>query len=682
MEENTHLSAKEAVPRIPRVSQRSLTQAWECFVESGNFGLETPRSVIARSWERSRRLGLDPMTERAPTAMSVEEIEARLARDDLGQAGRGVLDGLAQTVAGTRHVIVLADAQGRILYSVGHRAVQSHLDRINFQPGGAWSEDDVGPNGIGTPLALGRPELVLGSEHYCQSWQPWVCYGAPVLDPFGRGQPVGMIDITGPVENVSQEVMALVCSIAQSVRSGLSIVQYRRRDQLRALAKDRYRRWPDKAVIVVDMDGFIVDANACASRCLDRGYTELFDKPASDFLPGIWQAIEQSLKAGCDGDLGVTMRTGDEAMHSVRCRIEPLTAGKSPGNTQWLGAMLVLDVATTSSRRKSATEGAASSGSLYRFENILGQSPAIQATLRLASSAAGDPLQSHVLLVGETGTGKELLAHAIHAESARGAGPFVPINCGALPRDLIESELFGYAAGAFTGASRHGLPGKFELAQGGTLFLDEIDSLPQELQSRFLRVLDDRRVTRLGSARAVTVDVRIIAAATPELSRAMADGRFRKDLYHRLSVLEIDIPPLRARSDDVLLLAESILASEAHAARRKPPGLDAAVRAFLLNHDWPGNIRELRNLCIRWLLSCGETVTRANLPVLAPGHKVSVSGRDHSNNRPNDLRRLEDELIRKTLIETGGNISAAARRLGIDRSTLYRRLKRVQSNSR
>lgn len=674
--EKTRLTAtKRAIPRIPRVSQKQLGRAWEHYVESGVFGRESPRAVIARSWERSRQCGIDPLAERAPTVMSAEEIEAWLARDDLGQAGRTVLDGLAQTVSGTGHVIVLADAQGRILYSVGHNGVQSQLDRINFQPGSAWAEHQVGPNGIGTPLALGRPELVLGSEHYCQGWQPWVCYGAPILDPFGHGHPVGMVDITGPVKRVSQDVMVLVCSIAQSVRSSLSVVQYRRREQLRGVAKERGRRWPDAAIIVVDMDGYIVDANARASRSLEQDYTALFDRPVREFMPGVWQAIEDSLHEGREGDMVVDIRAGHGRPGQVRCRIEPLTTSGTSASPAWLGALLILDSAAAERPQRTAVVQTRPQ-SRYRFENIHGDSPSIRTTLRLAAAAARDPLQSNVLLLGETGTGKELLAHAIHAEGVRTHGPFIAINCGALPRDLIESELFGYAAGAFTGASRQGMPGKFEQAHGGTLFLDEIDSLPQEMQSRFLRVLDDRQVTRLGSTRPLTVDVRIIAAATPGLPQALADGRFRPDLYHRLCVLEIPVPPLRERGEDVLLLAESILAQESIAAGRRPPALCATAHAFLLNHDWPGNIRELRNLCIRWLLNCGDVVTVADLPALAANvdsvEPVAGSGR---------LRNLEDNLIRRALAETGGNVSAAARQLGIDRSTLYRRLKRQSSGA-
>ncbi len=667
VEENAHLSAAGPLqaPRIPSVSQRKLTRAWETFVDTGDFSHESPRTVIARSWERSRQLGLNPRADRAPTVMSAEEIEARLARENLGRAARPVLDDLAHTVQGTRHVVVLGDAHGRILYSVGHDQIQHDLERINFRPGGSWTETEVGPNGVGTPLSLKRPEVVLGSEHYCQGWQPWVCYGAPILSPANPDQPLGAIDITGPVSNISQEAMVLAVSIAQTVQSALAVGQYERREMLRGLAKDKRSRWPDDGVIVVDINGDIVDANNRASRCLGVEYSDMFHYPVSHFLPDVWQSIEQSLTEACEGDLAVSMRGPAGVLQPVHCRIEPIAL-----DGECIGALLVIGN-HGAVRHEPARELPAASR--YRFEHILGDSAGIQKTLKLANAAARDPLENSVLLLGETGTGKELLAHAIHAESARGSGPFIAVNCGALPRDLIESELFGYSGGAFTGARRQGMPGKFELAHNGTLFLDEIDSIEPDLQAKFLRVLDNKEITRLGSSQPVAVNARVIAAATPDLYRALDSGRFRLDLYHRLCVLEVVVPPLRQREADVIRLAESFLAHESLAAGCSAPVLSDAARDFLLNHDWPGNIRELRNLCIRWLLTATDgVVDYDDLPTA----RRPAPAQPRAGQAQQPMRELTDELIGQTLEQTGGNVTEAARRLGIDRSTIYRRRQR------
>jgi len=662
-EENAHLFAGGlSAPRIPSISQRKLARAWEQFVETGELSDQSPRAVIARSWQRCRELGLDPHAQRAPTLLSSEEIEAWFAREELGRVARPVLDDLNHTLQETRHVLVLGDAEGRILYSIGHRQVQQGLERINFRPGGGWQESVVGPNGLGTPLALKRPEVVLGSEHYCRGWQPWVCYGAPILNPFRQQRPLGVIDITGPVSQISTEAMALTVSIAQTVQSALAVGLYQRREILRGLAKDKCSRWPDEAVIVVDMHGDIVDANNRASRCLGIEYSELFNHPLSRFLPGVWNAIEQSLSEACQGDLEVSMRLPSGVRQPAHCRIEPIAA-----DDECIGALLIFG---NHAAMRHDTARQLPGRSRYRFEDILGNSAAIRQTRQLANAAARDPLENGVLLVGETGTGKELLAHSIHAESRRGQGPFIAINCGALPRDLIESELFGYSGGAFTGARSQGMAGKFELAHNGTLFLDEIDSIDPDLQAKFLRVLDNKEVTRLGSSQPMSVDVRIIAAASPDIYHAIDNGRFRLDLYHRLCVLEIMIPPLCERDDDVIELAESFLAQESLAAGCTPPVLGEAARKYLLRHDWPGNIRELRNLCIRWLLTAtGGVIDAAEVPQPRTGG----TRRDCRDRAQQPIRELRDELIRETLARTGGNVSEAARQLGIDRSTIYRR---------
>ncbi|MEX2515487.1 MAG: sigma 54-interacting transcriptional regulator [Gammaproteobacteria bacterium] len=665
---------------ISAISERELTRVWEQFVDTGDFGKVSPRAVIARSWERSRQQGINPHAERAPTVFTNAEIEAGLARADLGQAGRKMLDSLAHVVDGTRHVIVLADANGRILYSVGHRQIQEELEVINFCPGGSWLEQDAGPNGIGTPLAVGRPELVLGSEHYCRGWQPWVCYGAPVLDGNSQNkQPLGVVDITGPANKASQEAMVLAMSIAQSVGSALSVISYQRREQLRGLARDRYRRWPQTSVLVVDQHGAIVDANAHADRRFGPDYRHFFNQPVSKFLPDVWHAIEASLRFGREGDVTVNMQSEGGILQPVHCRIEPV--GMPVNDTEeCLGALLILEPqqnAALISPRAPVQKHAQTAR--FSFDSIVGNSEPVKQCLRFAEAAASDPAGNSVLLVGETGTGKELLAHSIHAASRRASGPFIAINCGALPGDLIESELFGYSTGAFTGACRQGLAGKFELAHNGTLFLDEIDSLAPDLQAKFLRVLDNKEITRLGSTQPLTVDVRIIAAATPDLHKALADGLFRLDLYHRLCVLEVAVPPLRERGGDVVVLAQYFIDQQCQFAGRKPLQMSAEVKTWLAMHAWPGNIRELRNLAIRWVLTVtGTTIDIADLPAaIQDNRKPEGAGSDGAEN--SSLRRATDTRIRQLLIETGGNVSEAARRLGVDRSTIYRRQRRWRS---
>jgi transcriptional regulator with PAS, ATPase and Fis domain len=314
-------------------------------------------------------------------------------------------------------------------------------------------------------------------------------------------------------------------------------------------------------------------------------------------------------------------------------------------------------------------------GLRYGFGDIIGNAPALREALSLARAAARGPHPKPILIVGESGTGKELVAHAIHAESGRANGPFVAVNCGALPRELIESELFGYATGAFTGARREGQAGKFESAHRGTIFLDEVDSVPFELQGKFLRVLEGGEVVRLGSATPVSVEVRVVAASSVDLRRRVEEGSFRLDLFHRLGVVEIDLPPLRERLEDILVLAKAFLTQEASECGRHPLTLLPEVAACLEAYHWPGNVRELRNLCARWAVTVERREVRLED---VPRHVRETVERRPDTTRAGrgGLRQSEDAIIKQALLESGGRVGEAARRLDVARTTIYRRLKR------
>ncbi len=282
---------------------------------------------------------------------------------------------------------------------------------------------------------------------------------------------------------------------------------------------------------------------------------------------------------------------------------------------------------------------------------------------KVAASSAG------VLLTGESGVGKELVARAIHAESPRRQAPLVPVNCGAIPQELFESELFGHARGAFTGANNE-QPGFFQAADGGTLFLDEVSELSPKLQVKLLRVLQDRQVYMLGATRPRKVDVRIVAATSRDLSAMIADGSFREDLYYRLAVVAIQVPPLRERGDDLILLARHFVARFADEQDRPPPELSEEALRALETHSWPGTVRELENLMHR-LVVMGER-DRIDIVDLPPSMRYLVPP---SERRPRALEAVERDHIQSVLDSVGGNRSAAARILGIDRKTLREKLK-------
>jgi DNA-binding NtrC family response regulator len=305
----------------------------------------------------------------------------------------------------------------------------------------------------------------------------------------------------------------------------------------------------------------------------------------------------------------------------------------------------------------------------YDFSGLIGESEGLGEALRVAAAVIPRAATT-VLLTGETGTGKELLARAIHYNGPRAAAPFIEVNCSALPPTLLEAELFGYEKGAFTDA-RAAKPGLFEAAHGGTLFLDEIGDLPPEFQAKLLRALEEKRVRRLGSIRAVDVDVRIIAATHVDLAAAVEAGRFREDLYYRLAVVRIRLPALRERGDDVLLLAEHFLNSFAEVLELPMPTLDRRAREALRSHSWPGNIRELRNAIERVVLLGGGQFRPADL-LLEGRPRAAPAG--SALPFPARLEDIERAAARLMLERAQGNKSAAADALGISRTRLYRLL--------
>jgi DNA-binding NtrC family response regulator len=304
----------------------------------------------------------------------------------------------------------------------------------------------------------------------------------------------------------------------------------------------------------------------------------------------------------------------------------------------------------------------------YRFRDLLSKSPAMQAVFELARTAARS--NSTILVLGESGSGKEVLARAIHAESPRAEGPFVAVSCAALTESLLESELFGHEKGAFTGAvSRR--KGKFEAADGGTLFLDEVGDIGPKLQLDLLRVLEDRRFQRVGGNDPIEVDVRIVAATNRDLNRAVAEGKFRDDLFYRLNVIPILVPPLRQRREDIPLLVESFVERLAVEMKKRLDGVSADAMNALLAHDWPGNVRELRNVLERGaVVATGVVIQLADLGLPSKAEAPPKPGALAS------LEEVEKRHVAAVLGHTAGNVSQAARILGIDRVTLYNKMRK------
>jgi DNA-binding NtrC family response regulator len=316
--------------------------------------------------------------------------------------------------------------------------------------------------------------------------------------------------------------------------------------------------------------------------------------------------------------------------------------------------------------------------SKYRFENVIGTSPALRSVLELVAKVA--ETDSTVLITGESGTGKELIARALHYNSRRAERRLVTVNCGAIPEELLESELFGHVRGAFTSAVSQ-REGRFSLANGGTIFLDEIGDMSANLQVKLLRVLQDRTFEPVGSSKSMTVDVRVVAATNQDLERAIREGRFREDLYYRLNVIPIEVPPLRQRPDDIPLLAQHFLDTMHQERGTRVDSIADEAMALLCRHDWPGNVRELENLIERLSVLRVEGEIRAeDLPANVRGGRASSPSAPSIPETGLDFRevvdRFESDLIRQALEQTQGNKNRAAQLLGLNRTTLIEKIKK------
>ena len=595
------------------------------------------RPVIYNSWHRSLSSGVGPGTA-ATQIMDEQSLEQiRRRRAILIEVARPIMAQARDLLAESGTVMVLTDADCTVLCVEGDERAVERGKEIGLVPGGQWLESLIGTNGIGTALAIGAPVQVRASEHFCSPVKSWTCSAAPIHDP-ADGQILGILDISG-VEADHSHCLALAAAEAHRIEVSLARADAERRSRLLSSAFGQIRRWMDSGVVIFDHNGKVVHANRHAGRFLaERGLPEDF-----------WQS--RPLRAALTEDAGADLPDWLD-----RDWMERIDDGDG-----LLGTVLAVPAVPGAARQTPALSEA--------MRAIVGDSPAMMATKARAQQIAR--LTVPALLLGPTGVGKEVFARAIHQSGPTGNATFLPVNCAALSRELLASELFGYADGASTGARRGGSAGKFEAANGGTLFLDEIGEMPLDLQAYLLRVIEEGMVYRIGENRPRRVVVRIIAATNRDLHQEVAERRFRSDLYYRLSVAQLRIPALGERREDIRLLVEHF--AEAFAKRQGlpcKPFSDEALAA-LENHDWPGNVRELRNavetMCA---LSTTEIIGLADLPPDIAPADAPPSGASGS------LSLAEAATIREAIRAEKQNLTRAAQRLGIAKSTLYQKMRR------
>jgi transcriptional regulator of acetoin/glycerol metabolism len=637
-----------------RREMRDIETAWEAFMTGQTTGLEKVRPVIRESWQRAQRFGVDPYLREIPLVLSAEEIEDLQERADLVHVTASAFETIVKAWQNEHFLIGMNDRHGRILRVNGHPWILQRASEINAVPGGGMAEELVGTAVTNLVLALDRPDYVLWSENYCQSFHHWASLGAPVRHPI-TGETIGMLAISG-YDRVYEHA-DMVVHLAYRIERLLHHEELIRR----ATLLDEYHRfvlqYPNDTILAVDARGRVCGASSSTAGLLD----------ASKHLLG--QSLLRVPHLQIEGFRPV-VEQNDVRPYDVRVAIPEkdlqLKADAIPvnGERQPVGTLLILP---RPGRARSAVrkEPHASWSASYTFSDVIGDSVAMKQCLALARRAATEHFS--VLLSGESGTGKEVFAQAIHNASPRRRGPFVPVNCGVASGEVLAAELFGYVEGAFTGAVKGGRVGKIELAHGGTLFLDEVEAMSSTMQVSLLRVLEEERLARIGAEHPTVLDVRVIAAANEDLKEAVAQKRFRLDLYHRLAAFPLVLPPLRERRDDVPILVRHLLEQLGFGHLR----LSREALALLGDYSWPGNVRELRNVLLRAAhVATGTVLTPDDFPremrEAGPGNTVPAGS----------LRDSELTLIRQALADAHGNIAEAAVRLGIHRVTLYRKLKR------
>lgn len=649
------------------------------------------RPEIVESWVRCYNYGLDPYDFLYGPSLDEPTFQDLLREKGfLLKAAAPYIQQLEAMLTDANYLILLSDEQGIILQVTpgNNQASQQVQERFRLAPGTIWTEETVGTVSHVMSLRLGSPIQLCGPETYSETCSHVMgqllgnysedsleqseplnqtsCSSAPIFDAYGNL--AGSITIISPyLRHQSSHTLGLAVSTAWAVQNQLQLAL---NSELFSITIDA----AEDAVITVDQNGIVTKANVVAQRIFKIDGHEITGRKTEEFL-GRQPLINSVLTSG--RAIFNTYLQVEESNQRLYLRsAQPIKdhAGKSFG--------YVLTFKKQERIRK--IEGQVS-GLLTRFTftDIIGTSPLMARSVHLAQRYA--QLDANILIQGESGTGKEMYAQAIH-NSSRPGGPFIAVNCAAIPRTLIESELFGYEGGAFTGAERQGRPGKIELANGGTLFLDEIGDMPLELQPVLLRVLEEKMVMRVGGNRYIPANFRLVCATNKKLSSLVEGNLFREDLYYRLAVLQVPIPPLRERGSDIINLAKFFIADIAQKQHVYTPVLSDAAIYYLLQYYWPGNVRQLENVMLCALTACcGGIIQPEDLPAEVTAAVSAVNCSADSNWQPGtppslsasdlSLKEMEKITIMQALLQANHNVTRAARMLDMSKSTLYRKIK-------
>ncbi|AOJ00146.1 sigma-54-dependent Fis family transcriptional regulator [Burkholderia sp. LA-2-3-30-S1-D2] len=637
-----------------------------------------PTPTIQKSHERSETFGLQASARPdydllSGTALALKREQNRV----LCVHAMPVMETLHEQIVNTQSMIVLTDAEGLILHSIGDDDFLRRAERVALRPGANWAESRQGTNAIGTALAELCPMVVHGDQHFLAANHFLTCSSVPILDPYGDA--IGVLDVTGDHRSYHQHTMALAKMSVQMIENHLFTTTFQETLQVSFHGRPEFLGTLMEGIVAFTADGRFLSANRSAQFQLGMPLAALRAHTLASLFDVTSAQLIDRMRASTEPHVSLNLGNGAVVCARVQFRRALRAEGSRPAE--------VHDVAAPAARPPAAQCAA----SLSRLSYLDTGDPQVAAVIAKVRKVIGKDIP--VLITGETGTGKELLAQAIHNDSPRRDGPFVAVNCASIPETLIESELFGYEEGAFTGARRKGATGKLLQANGGTLFLDEIGDMPYPLQVRLLRVLQERIVNPLGSTKAIGVDIAIICATHRDLRDMIAQNRFREDLYYRLNGLVVRLPPLRDRTDLAVVVQKMLQRETLSGPGRRPLSVAPGVMALFERCAWPGNFRQLANL-LRTAAAMVDDDCEIRCEHLpddffddvrhdnGPAAQEACTSPPLASEAPAFATaagdaRLQDvaaSAIAAALARHGGNVSAAARALGVSRNTIYRKM--------
>jgi sigma-54 dependent transcriptional regulator, acetoin dehydrogenase operon transcriptional activator AcoR len=613
---------------------------------------------IAKSHDRCAEYGISENLVYSRKVLDEAELQKKFAANrNLVLTASPYMDQLINFVKGSGFFALLTDNEGCILNAIGEEKILSEAFSIKMVPGAYMDEKNIGTNAMSMVLIGKRPIQLSGDAHFIKAYHKWTCSAAPIMH---EGELIGVLNLTGYNECVHPHTLGMVVAASNAIEEMIKVKEYNIIQNKDSSHISNIFESAPIAMITSDIDGKIKLYNKKAADMFGKDGSHLNAKNMDDIVCD-WDKVKNEIYLGKNKMKQVSIRS---LRDKYICNFMANPIYNSDDND--VEIVYVFQETDQKKDRKNSDQA------YYTFDKIVGEDENFLKIVQYAKKIANS--KSTILIMGESGTGKEVFAQSIHNYSSRMDGPFIALNCGAIPKQLIESELFGYEDGAFTGAKKGGNLGEFELANGGTIMLDEIGEMPIDMQTKLLRVVQEGVITRIGSSKSINVDVRIIAATNKDLKKEVELGRFRKDLYYRLNVLPIYLLPLRERKKDIPLLINFFMDNISRRLGKEPVKIPEEYLKKTMNYAWPGNIRELENV-VELIIN-----TEA-IPSLYFGEE----GSDEDflidlNEESYKLEYLEKQHIIKALKKFKGNITYTAEALGIRRNTLYSKIKKYEIN--